>query len=420
MSTPDQDLSAGLNDRARVLQEAERHAELEQLARGALDRDAENADAWFWLGLALADLQRTDEALEAFERVRSLAPHLIGAPMNAADLLMGKGLYDEADALLEQVISEYPDRWNLHAMRVRSLIGADRREEAAALATDLSGVEPEDGGRESWSGQLNTTAIELAKAGLSETAETLLLRSIALQRNAPAYDNLGIVYTHMERPLHALFAFLHAADLQPRSPRIYYNLARALTTLDPGIAACRRAVELDPDYPDVRLNLGRLLDRQGRSAEAEEQFREGVARYKSAEARSALADFLYSEDRYDEAESAALAALDLDPSDTLALRVVGDCHAERGDYARARTCYADAAEKAPDLWLPRWYMARVDAILHDRAPLLESLEAALLVDCDETIAAFESDPAMEPYQEDIGIRSVLQSASLMSGEPAPD
>jgi superkiller protein 3 len=403
-------------DEANSLYAEGRFTELEARARDVVQREPENADAWFWLGLALTDLERPEDALDAYERVRELAPAMIGAPMNAADLLMELGRHAEADALLERVMRDNPDRRSPLPLRVRSLIGMARNDDAARVAEAALRVEPEPEGMASWASELNSMGIELAKAGLSGVAASVLLRSAALEPNVAAYDNLGIVYGHMDRPLDSLLAFLHAVDQRADSARVYYNLARVLSTLEPAVAACRKAIELDPEYPDVRIILARLLDRLGRPEEAEEQFREAVARYNTAEARAILADFLYDQDRHDEAESEALAALDMDSSDALALRVVGDCHAVRGEYPRARTYYLDAAEKSPQWWLARWYVARIDAILHDKPALVESLEAALQIDCDETIEAFENDEVMEPYHNDISIRALLQSASLMGPE----
>jgi superkiller protein 3 len=401
---------------ARELLQEDRFDELEALARAAIAREPENADAWFWLGLALASQERADEALEAYAKVQTLEPGMIGAPMNAASILMSAGAYAEADRLLEGVMRDFPDRRSPLLMRVRSLLGLNEHDHARRIAEQAAGVEPEADGVEDWGSDLNTLGVDLGQAGLYDAAEMVLLRAVELRPGAPPYDNLGIVYGRLERPLDALLAFLHAVDREPDSARVYYNLARALSTLDPAIAACRKAIALDPDYPDIRGNLANLLDRVGRSDEAEEQFREAVTRYGAASDRAELANFLYSEDRYDEAETEALAALDMDASEALALRVVGDCHAVRGEYGRARTYYVDAAEKTPEWWLARWYIVRIDAIVRDKSALMESLEAAIQVDCGQTVETFENDELLEPYREDIDVRALLQSASLMGSE----
>jgi hypothetical protein len=61
----------------------------------------------------------------------------------------------------------------------------------------------------------------------------------------------------------------------------------------------------------------------------------------------------------------------------------------------------------------------MDAFQHDKPALIESLEAALEVDCDETVQAFDNDDVMEPYRDDINIQALLQSANLMGTDDRP-
>ena len=42
------------------------------------------------------------------------------------------------------------------------------------------------------------------------------------------------------------------------------------------VAEYREAIEMDPEYPDAHLNLGRLLHEQGEVGEAEQCYRRAV------------------------------------------------------------------------------------------------------------------------------------------------
>lgn len=81
------------------------------------------------------------------------------------------------------------------------------------------------------------------------------------------------------------------------------------------IEAYRRALDLDPDLPDVWLNLGRLLHEQGEVAEAEQCYRKAVALLpKEPVAVFDLGVALQDQERFAEAAAAYEQALALDDS----------------------------------------------------------------------------------------------------------
>jgi tetratricopeptide (TPR) repeat protein len=81
------------------------------------------------------------------------------------------------------------------------------------------------------------------------------------------------------------------------------------------VTAYRRALDLDPDLPDVWLNLGRLLHEQGEVAEAEQCYRKAVALLpKEPVAAFDLGVALQDQERFAEAAAAYEQALALDDS----------------------------------------------------------------------------------------------------------
>jgi predicted TPR repeat methyltransferase len=88
-----------------------------------------------------------------------------------------------------------------------------------------------------------------------------------------------VVLTKLQRFSEAAEAGRRATELQP-SASTYNNLVGALTALgraDDAIAACRKAIELDPNHHGAHNNLGSMLGRIGRHADAVTSFRRALA-----------------------------------------------------------------------------------------------------------------------------------------------
>jgi predicted TPR repeat methyltransferase len=73
-------------------------------ARAALQADADNRDAMRHEATALAELGRTDEALDAFGRFVTLEPDVAPAWLSIGNLLMEKGKFAEADEAFERAL----------------------------------------------------------------------------------------------------------------------------------------------------------------------------------------------------------------------------------------------------------------------------------------------------------------------------
>jgi tetratricopeptide (TPR) repeat protein len=78
-----------------------------------------------------------------------------------------------------------------------------------------------------------------------------------------AYINLSVTYINNNQPEKSLDPLEKAKALKPDSAVVYNNLGVAyimLKRFDEGIAACRRAIELDPAFQRAKNNLRWGLD----------------------------------------------------------------------------------------------------------------------------------------------------------------
>ncbi|MBC8164573.1 MAG: tetratricopeptide repeat protein, partial [Bryobacteraceae bacterium] len=136
-----------------------------------------------------------------------------------------------------------------------------------------------------------------------------------------AYDNLGLCYEHLNQPERAIRNYLKAIELvhkdvpayswpyanlanlllnqgdfrqafnlateaaerDPDSARNFYLAGKALIRLkqeEKSLRWLRRSMELDPEYPEPHYLLAQVLRRQGKPAEADQEF----ARFKELRA----------------------------------------------------------------------------------------------------------------------------------------
>jgi predicted O-linked N-acetylglucosamine transferase (SPINDLY family) len=106
-----------------------------------------------------------------------------------------------------------------------------------------------------------------------------------------------------------------AVELAPDYPRARMNLGNALRKLerpDEAAQAFRRALAVAPEYVPARFNLGSLLTSRGDFDSAEVELREALRRQPDlAEAMLVLADVLEATGRVEEAEKQLVRALEL-------------------------------------------------------------------------------------------------------------
>lgn len=116
-------------------------------------------------------------------------------------------------------------------------------------------------------------AAHLLSRGKGKDALPLLQRCFEHRPDDPdVLTNLGGAYILTEKHRHAVPVLERAADLAPDNPAIWSNLAAAylgkLVTAtskrqEAALAAYRRVIELEPDYPNVHYNMGLIyIDRR--------------------------------------------------------------------------------------------------------------------------------------------------------------
>jgi Flp pilus assembly protein TadD len=185
------------------------------------------------LGFWLSRAGRHEEAMQSFRQGLKLAPADFNLLMHLGASLTALGQLDEAAAAFERAVAVRPQDARSHAnlATIRYRLGdvpSGRRAQDAAVA-----LHPDHLGQ-----------LQLAQ---------------------------GIALTQLGRLEEALGVLRQAVRLLPGDPQAHNNLATTLLLLgdhEGGRRSLLQAIAIDPDYGSARYNLGCLLEREGRYAEA--------------------------------------------------------------------------------------------------------------------------------------------------------
>lgn len=152
-----------------------------------------------------------------------------------------------------------------------------------------------------------------------------------------------------ESPYRALLALLVEAGLE----KAYFYMTRSmafarLSGFEEAITAARLSVELNPNHPNYKINLGKLEMRQGNLDEAETLARQAIEKVTRLTAAFLfLAQVLERKADYPGAIAAIEQAREIEPQRVDILVMLSRAHQLKGDLAIARTLAEEAMAMAP-------------------------------------------------------------------------
>ena len=286
----------------------------DELVRGAVATEPDNADAIHSLGIIAHQSGKLGEAITHLRRAIAIAPDIALYHANLGEMCRLAGYIDEAIAEGRRALQLQPD----------------------------------------YPGALSNLAIALFEEGKFEEALTHLDRAIALQDNfAQAHSNRGNALQRLKRFSEAEHAYRRALEFEPKFADGWNNLGTCLRELKRGEEAetvYRQALALKPHDPDVLDNLALALKDLERLDEAAETFRFAL----SIEARSDkihvhYGALLIDQHKPEEAGAAAQRALALNPNNHDAVNLMGRVAFDREDLHAALGHYQHAIALKPDL-----------------------------------------------------------------------
>jgi tetratricopeptide (TPR) repeat protein len=200
--------------------------------QGVLAVDADQIDALHYLGVALAQLGRNEEALVPLARALELKPRDTAAHNHMGNALIGLARYDEALRSYERALALDPRLSDAHYNRGVALHKLDRLSDALASYDQALTLNP------------------------AYTA---------------AYNNRGNVLLELGQRAEALGSYARATALRPDFVDAWINranLLRALHDYDAAQACSERALECGPTHAEAHSSRGAILANLGRLDEA--------------------------------------------------------------------------------------------------------------------------------------------------------
>jgi tetratricopeptide (TPR) repeat protein len=305
-----------------------------------LPRDAEvHAN----LGAELRARGKWDEALASLRQSLALDPRNTDALIDAGDVQRSRGYPREAVVLYEEALRLDPARRDAHNNRGNAYLELGEIAEAARCYRRALQLGPDN------AQILCNLGNALRQLGETDDAITCSRRAIELAPGlSMAHNNLGLLLAGRGERAAAIGSYREALRYHPSYIEALGNLGNALREvgqLGEALAAHQRALELDPARADGHSCLGYVLLDCRRTDEAAESFRNALRlNGEHVAAQLGLATALRIQGKPEEAQASCQAALALAPRRADVLLLLGELHADRGQFTQAQELFAQALE----------------------------------------------------------------------------
>jgi serine/threonine-protein kinase len=190
-------------------------------ARRAIELDDRLATAQLTLGLLQGAVGEHAEAITSFRHALQLDPANVDALRELARAYDNAGSPQQAEATFKHAIELRPNFWAAYKDLGLFYNRHGRIEDAIPPLRHVIELTPDN-----YTGYANLAAMHLRLGRLADAA-ALLERSLALNRTAQAYSNLGTTYYFQKRYPDAAEMFLKAVELNPTDDRTWGNYADA-------------------------------------------------------------------------------------------------------------------------------------------------------------------------------------------------
>ncbi len=327
----------------RILLEKGNSEEVLMKAEEMIKLDEKNAIAWVAKGVALGNLVRHDEALEAFSKSTELNPEDAAAWLNKGLALENLERHEEARGAFSKSTKLNPKNASAWFYKGVALGNLGRYEEALGAFSKSTKLNPKNASVWFYKG------LALGNLGRHDEALGAFSKSTELNPEyATAWFNKGLALRNIGRHDEALEAFSKAIELNPEYALAWFNKGLALRNIgrhDEALEAFSKAIELNPEDAPAWLRKGATLVDLERYEEALEALSKAVVLYPEKVHTwlgkgAALGDL----GRYEEALEAFSKAVELEPEFSLAWSSKGTTHLRISLQEFERSNYGNALE----------------------------------------------------------------------------
>jgi tetratricopeptide (TPR) repeat protein len=287
---------------------------------------------------------RLEEAIGCFRAARALRPW---CGVSLSDALVRAGRPSQAEAVMQELLSQRPDHPGYRAHLGFALMAQRRFGEAEATYRKVIALDPD------YAEVHHNLGSALTGQGKYAEAEVAYRRALALRPQLHGtYSNLGVVLLEQGKGREAEEALCRAISFQPDVAYSHRELGRALGfqgKYREAEGACRQAIALRPDYAGAHNYLGAALIGQGRHKEAEQACRDAIKlKPDYADTHNNLGAALLGQGRHKKAEQAFRDAIRLKPDYGDAHYNLGNVLIGQGRHKEAEQAFRDAVRLKPD------------------------------------------------------------------------
>lgn len=276
--------------------------------------------------------QNVDEAIAKAQRGKvNVTPE---KAIEMAGQLYGKGQYQQAARVCQQIIQARPANPDAHNILGVSLLALGQADEAIAEIKRAIKLNPKAPSYHANLGEV------LRQSGRGQEAIAPLEEAVRLDpANAQAYNNLGIIRYEQKRFKDAIEAYRKAIEARPSMAEAHNNLGNVLRVTgdrDGAIQSYQDALVYRAVYPEAYNNLGTMLQQDQKLDEAEHALRKAIQQNpKYLEAHNNLALLLAAKKNDVEALRVLGEALKFAPTAIPTLLITAKVQLRRGALAAA-------------------------------------------------------------------------------------
>jgi Flp pilus assembly protein TadD len=218
--------------------------------RDVLRSHPDDATAWCYLGIALHDQRRYDEAVAAYRRALEIQPKFPVALSNLGNTLSRQGKLDEAAASCRAALRLKPDYATAHNNLGAVLSKQGQLAESAESFEAAIRLNP------AYAPAHNNLGAVLVKQGRLDEAESRIEQALGLSpEHGPAHNNLGALLVQQGRLAEAESQLEQAVRLNPQFESAHSNLANTQLRqgkLSAAQAALDATLSINPSYAEAR------------------------------------------------------------------------------------------------------------------------------------------------------------------------
>jgi superkiller protein 3 len=256
-------------------QKIKNYSQAEAIYRKIIQRQPNNAEAYYKLCDVLDDQNKLDDAVAACQKSITLNT-------NDAQTYFVLGIVLKKQKKLEEALKSYRRAIELDPKDAAAYNGVgnvlyDQKKLEEALKSYRRAIELDPKDAAAYNGVGNV----LYDQKKLEEALKSYRRAIELDpKDAYAYNGVGNALRDQKKLDEAIAAYRQAIELDPKYVDAYNGLGNALSDqkkLEEAIAAYRQAIELDPKYAGAYYNLGNALSDQKKLEEAIAAYRQALS-----------------------------------------------------------------------------------------------------------------------------------------------